>query len=148
MRTTIVAGLLAAAMLALGASAAGAAVSGVEQYTVRGPSANGNDNTAKAPTPHPDSLSPQAKQALADQPDAAELTTIATAPELGAPVRTHAKKAPAVLASAEVPSADAVPSASDAASSALGGTGWVAVIAAIALAVGVTVAARRRVRRI
>jgi hypothetical protein len=135
----LVACLVAGAALAPAAVTAQAAVSGVDQYTEPGPSAGGKGNTPAAPVAHPENLSPQARQALAGQPDAANLTKIATSPELGAPDPASGKVPAAAVSNQD-------PSAPKAASDALGLGGWAAVAAAIALAGGVAVVARNRRR--
>ena len=133
MRLMLTAVFVAIATFAPSATSALAVGAGVDEYTVRSASASGHNHTSAAPTAHPENLSAQAQQALKGQPDARDLTKIATAPELGAPGLT----APASASTDD-------PSAGQAAFDALGAGGWAAVIAMLGLGAGVIFLARRR----
>ena len=108
------------AMLCLPAIA-GAAVSGVDQYTERSADADGKGNLGSQPVARPEDLPKSVRETLANQPDGDALTRIATARELGAPPPAE----PSNLGNSEK---RAMPAA---AVHALGGTGTALLVAAL-----------------
>jgi hypothetical protein len=83
-RVVITTAALVLAMLCVPAIA-GAAVSGVDQYTERSADADGKGNVGSQPVARPEDLPKSVRDTLAHQPDGDTLTRIATARELGAP---------------------------------------------------------------